>query len=137
MAGEAGAVLRALGVTHSRFVMWQPGRDHLDNLMLVDPGKLRAPLALPTVVSGVVAPLSCGLWSGAEPPPYSWFYTEALVESYVVTQLTGRTAEPYGRLLTSKGAEESRGAGDAGGDGAPGVRPGEGATIVQQPVGAA
>jgi hypothetical protein len=109
MAGAASAVLRGLGVTApSRFVMWQPGRDHLDNLMLVDPGKLRAPLALHTVAAGVVAPLSCRLWSGPEPPPYSWFYSEALVESYVVTQLTGRTTEPYGRLLTAKGAEDSR-----------------------------
>lgn len=109
MAGAAGAVLGELGVTSpSRFVMWQPGRDHLDNLMLVDPGKLRAPLAQHAVVSGVVAPLSCRLWSGPEPPPNSWFYSEALVESYVMTELTGRREEPYGRLLANQGAEESR-----------------------------
>jgi len=109
MAGQTGAVLRALGVSSpSRFVMWQPGRDHLDNLTLVDPGTFRAPLTLQIVVSGVVAPLSCGLWSGPEPPPYSWFYSKALVESYVMSQLTGRITEPYGRLLTSKGAEQSR-----------------------------
>ncbi|WP_457255456.1 hypothetical protein [Pedococcus sp. P5_B7] len=108
MAGETGAVLRELGVrSPSRFVMWQPGRDHMDFLMLIS-DKLRSPLVLGDVLGEVVAPKSCRLWSGPEPPPYSWFYSEALVESYVMTEITGKTAEPYGRLLTSKGAEESR-----------------------------
>lgn len=109
IAGETAGVLQGLGVSSRRhFVMWQPGRDRLDHLMLINPGKLRAPLMVRRVVSGVVAPESCGLWYGAEPPPGSWFYSRALVESYVMSELTGQSAEPYGRLRSTMGAEGSR-----------------------------
>lgn len=109
IASETAGVLQELGVSsRSRFVMWQPGRDRMDHLMLVNPGKLRAPLMVRDVVSGVVAPESCGLWYGAEPPPGSWFYSRALVESYVVSELSGHSAEPYGRLRSTEGAEASR-----------------------------
>ncbi|NYG08343.1 hypothetical protein BJ986_002830 [Phycicoccus badiiscoriae] len=105
IAGASAATLQALGApTHRWFVMWQPGNDQLDNLMLIDPGKIRAPLRTRDVVSGVVAPKSCELWHAPEPPPNSWFYSAALVESYVMSELNGQSAEPYGRLLATRGS---------------------------------
>ena len=101
---EASRALRRLGVTPpSSYVAWTAATDssHEPWLLLVNPGKPRESVPFADVLAQVVAPQSCKVWWGSEPPPSAWFTAQTLVADWVRFQLDITPSPLYAEFVNS------------------------------------
>lgn len=105
IASRAAEVLQRYGAdAPAQLLMWQPGVEDRDWVMLVNPGLLRDRLRPADVVSAVVSPKGCRIWRDADHPPSSaWFYADSLVHSVVESTMTGAVSRPLSDLRQSYG----------------------------------
>jgi hypothetical protein len=108
IAARTAEQVRQVGATPpTTLVMWQPGTEDENWVMLVNPGLMREPLRPDDVISGVVSPKGCRIWhNSSEPPSAAWFYADALVQSFVRSAITGTDSQLVDDLEKKHGANQ-------------------------------
>lgn len=101
VAQAAHAVAGLGAVLPQRYFAWTAGSDtaRLPWVMLINPGRPRETVAPQDFIGQVVAPRSCRVWWGAEPPAHDWYAAEALVDGYTRQALHLQVPPEYERFM--------------------------------------